>query len=188
VFESFLIAFGLVFVAELGDKSQLMSLAFATRFKPWLVLTGVAIAAAVMQMVSVTIGGVVGASLPTDVINIISAAAFVAFGIWTLRNDDDSDEDIQISVSNRHALLTITSMFFISEIGDKTMLATVTLATKQGIFGTWLGATLGMTLANALAVVVGRAMGTRLPQKTIRIGAAVLFFIFAIVLVVDVIR
>jgi putative Ca2+/H+ antiporter (TMEM165/GDT1 family) len=76
-------------------------------------------------------------------------------------------------------------MFFLSEIGDKTMLATVTLATREGIVGTWIGATLGMVSANALAVVIGRALGARLPRKSIRIGSAVLFFAFASVLLVE---
>jgi len=68
------------------------------------------------------------------------------------------------------------------------MLATVTLATREGILGTWLGSTIGMVAADALAIVIGRAMGKRLPEKTIRIGAAVSFFIFAVVLFVDAIR
>ncbi len=182
--QSLFIAFGLVFVAELGDKSQLMSLAFATRYKPWIVLTGVSIAAATMQLISVIVGGAIGASLPTDFISVISAVAFVAFGLWTLRGDDDADE-INIATSARNALLTVTSMFFLSEIGDKTMLATVTLATREGIVGTWIGATLGMVSANALAVVIGRALGARLPRKSIRIGSAVLFFAFASVLLVE---
>lgn len=185
--ESLFIAFGLVFVAELGDKSQLMSLAFATRYKPWIVLAGVSIAAATMQLVSVAVGGAIGASLPADIINVASAMAFVAFGLWTLRNDDD-DDDVQIAKSNKNALVVITSMFFLSEIGDKTMLATVTLATREGIIGTWIGSTLGMIGANALAIIVGNAMGSRLPRTAIRIGSAVLFFVFAVVLVIDAIR
>lgn len=187
--ESLFIAFGLVFVAELGDKSQLMSLAFATRYKPWIVLAGVSIAAATMQLVSVAVGGAIGASLPADIINVASAMAFVAFGLWTLRNDDDDDDDdVQIAKSNKNALVVITSMFFLSEIGDKTMLATVTLATREGIIGTWIGSTLGMIGANALAIIVGNAMGSRLPRTAIRIGSAVLFFVFALVLVIDAIR
>ena len=187
--QAFFISFGVIFVAELGDKSQLLSLAFATRYKPWIVLAGVSIAAATMQLVSVAVGGAIGASLPTDAINIFSAVAFAAFGVWTLRSEDDSDEsDIQMSQSQRSALIVVTSMFFLSEIGDKTMLATVTLATRQGIFGTWLGATLGMICANALAIVVGRAMGARLPRRSIRIGSAVLFFVFAIVLLIEGVR
>jgi putative Ca2+/H+ antiporter (TMEM165/GDT1 family) len=70
--------------------------------------------------------------------------------------------------------------FFLAELGDKTMLATITLATQYGWFGTWLGSTLGMVAADALAIVVGRALGKRLPENVIRIGAAVLFFVFGI--------
>ena len=186
--ESLFIAFGLVFVAELGDKSQLMSLAFATRYKPWIVLAGVSIAAATMQLVSVAVGGAIGASLPTEIVNVASAVAFIAFGAWTLRNDNEDDDDVQIAKSNRNALFVVTSMFFLSEIGDKTMLATVTLATREGIIGTWIGSTLGMIGANALAIIVGRVMGSRLPRAAIRVGSAVLFFVFAVVLLIDAIR
>ena len=70
-------------------------------------------------------------------------------------------------------------MFFLAELGDKTMLATITLATREGLFGTWLGSTVGMVVADALAIGIGRLLGTRLPERTIRIGAAVSFFTFA---------
>jgi putative Ca2+/H+ antiporter (TMEM165/GDT1 family) len=76
----------------------------------------------------------------------------------------------------------VGSVFFLAELGDKTMLATVTLATREGIFGTWLGSTLGMVVADALAIVVGRMLGARLPEKAIRIGASVAFFVFAALL------
>lgn len=187
--EAFFISFGVIFVAELGDKSQLMALAFATRYKPWPVLAGISIATAVVHLISVAIGGVLGAALPTKQINIAAAIAFVLFGLWTLRGDHLSEGDERrVAQSTRNVLMAVTTVFFLAELGDKTMLATVTLATREGIFGTWLGSTLGMIVADALAIVVGRAMGKRLPEKTIRIGAAVSFFIFAAVLFVDAIR
>jgi Ca2+/H+ antiporter, TMEM165/GDT1 family len=65
------------------------------------------------------------------------------------------------------------------------MLATITLATREGVFGTWLGSTLGMVAADALAIVVGRALGTRLPERAIRIGAAISFFVFAAILLIE---
>ena len=76
-------------------------------------------------------------------------------------------------------------MFFLAELGDKTMLATITLATREGLFGTWLGSTVGMVVADALAIGVGRLLGTRLPERTIRIAAAVSFFAFAALLLYE---
>ena len=83
------------------------------------------------------------------------------------------------------AVIVVAVVFFLAELGDKTMLATVTLATEHGLFGTWLGSTVGMVAADALAIVVGRHLGTRLPEKAIRVGAALLFFAFAVWLFVE---
>ena len=78
--------------------------------------------------------------------------------------------------------------FFLAELGDKTMLATITLATTHGWFGTWLGSTLGMVAADALAILLGAYLGTRLPERTIRIGATVAFVVFGLVLLVEGLR
>jgi putative Ca2+/H+ antiporter (TMEM165/GDT1 family) len=75
--------------------------------------------------------------------------------------------------------------FFLAELGDKTMLATVTLATKNGLVGTWIGSTVGMVAADGLAIVVGQQLGARLPEKTVRIGAAIIFVIFGVLLIVE---
>ena len=88
----------------------------------------------------------------------------------------------------RNTVLTVGSVFFLAELGDKTMLATITLATREGVFGTWLGSTVGMVAADALAIVVGRLLGARLPERAIRIGAAISFFVFAVVMLLDALR
>ena len=179
----FFLSLGVIFVAELGDKSQLMALAFATRYRPLSVLVGITAATALVHLVSVVVGAVVGAALPTRVISVVAAVAFVGFGIWTLRGDELSEDDEQrASQPAKHVVMAVGTVFFLAELGDKTMLATITLATKEGLLGTWLGSTVGMVAADALAIVVGRAMGTRLPEKAIRVGAAVLFFVFAALL------
>ena len=83
---------------------------------------------------------------------------------------------------------TVALAFFLAELGDKTMLATVTLATKHGLFGTWLGSTLGMVAADALAILVGQQLGKRLPERTVKIGAAITFVVFGVILIVDGLR
>jgi putative Ca2+/H+ antiporter (TMEM165/GDT1 family) len=183
---STLVSFGVIFVAELGDKSQLMALTFATRFKVWPVLIGITVATAVVHLVSVGIGYGLGAALPTGWINLVAALAFIAFGFWTLRGDNLTEEEKEkASRAVKSVVIAVGTAFFLAELGDKTMLATITLATDYGWFGTWVGSTLGMVAADALAIVVGRALGKRLPENVIRIGAAVLFFIFGVVLVVE---
>jgi putative Ca2+/H+ antiporter (TMEM165/GDT1 family) len=182
-----LLSFGVIFVAELGDKSQLMALAFATRFRALEVLVGITLATAVVHLISVAIGGAVGAALPTDAINIVGGIAFLAFGAWTLRGDRLTDEDRQsVQKIGRSAVLAVGTVFFLAELGDKTMLATVTLATDNGLFGTWAGSTLGMVAADALAIWVGKVLGERLPERTIKIVAAVSFFVFGALMLIDV--
>ena len=186
VLASTLLAFGVIFVAELGDKSQLMALTFATRFKVWPVLLGITIATAVVHLVSVGIGYGLGAALPTGWISLVAALAFIAFGFWTLRGDVLTDEEKEkANRATKSAVIAVGTAFFLAELGDKTMLATITLATDYGWFGTWLGSTLGMVAADALAIIVGRALGKRLPENVIRIGAAILFFVFGIWLAVE---
>ncbi|WP_409330097.1 TMEM165/GDT1 family protein [Trujillonella humicola] len=186
VLVSTLVSFGVIFVAELGDKSQLMALTFATRFRFWPVLLGITAATAVVHLVSVGIGYGLGTALPTGWINLAGAVAFVAFGVWTLRGDTLTEEEQRkASRAVRSVFLAVFVAFFLAELGDKTMLATITLATDYGWFGTWVGSTLGMVAADALAIVVGRALGKRLPEKAIAYGAAALFFVFGIVLAIE---
>ncbi len=180
------LSFVVIFVAELGDKSQLMALTFATRFRPWPVLIGITVATAVVHAVSVGVGFGLGAALPTDWISLVAGLAFLAFGAWTLRGDAlTEDEKAMAARTKRSAVVAVTIAFFLAELGDKTMLATITLATSHGWFGTWLGSTLGMVAADALAIAVGRLLGRHLPEKTIKVGAAALFFAFGGWLIVE---
>jgi Ca2+/H+ antiporter, TMEM165/GDT1 family len=180
------ISFVVIFVAELGDKSQLMALTFATRFKPWPVLIGITAATAVVHAVSVGIGFGLGATLPTGWISLVAGLSFLGFGAWTLRGDALTDHERgKAERSTGSAVLAVGGAFFLAELGDKTMLATVTLATQHGWFGTWLGSTIGMVAADALAILVGRMLGRHLPERIIKYGAAVLFAIFGIWLIVE---
>ena len=187
--DAFLVSFGVIFVAELGDKSQLMALAFATRYRPVPVLIGITVATAVVHAMSVVIGAVVGAQLPTDTINVVAGIAFFVFAAWTLRGDElDEAEAARASRTTRSVVIAVGFAFLLAELGDKTMLATVTLATREGLFGTWLGSTVGMVPADALAILVGRHLGARLPERAVRIGASVAFVVFGVLLIVDGLR
>ncbi|WP_174537064.1 TMEM165/GDT1 family protein [Micromonospora chalcea] len=188
--EGFLVAlvvsFGVIFVAELGDKSQLMALTFATRFKTVPVLIGITIATAIVHLASVGIGYGLNAALPTGWISLIAGLAFLGFGAWTLRGDKLTEEEKRKAErSSKSAIVAVGVAFFLAELGDKTMLATITLATKYGWFGTWLGSTLGMVAADALAILVGRMLGRHLPERAIRYGAAVLFAICGLWLIFE---
>ena len=180
------VSFAVVFVAELGDKSQLMALTFATRYRTWPVLIGITVATAVVHLVSVAVGYGLGATLPTGWIALIAGLAFLGFGAWTLRGDTLTEEEkTKAERSTGSAILAVGGAFFLAELGDKTMLATITLATQYGWFGTWIGSTVGMVAADALAILVGRLLGRHLPEKAIKYGAAALFAIFGIWLIVE---
>jgi Ca2+/H+ antiporter, TMEM165/GDT1 family len=187
--EAFWLSFGVIFVAELGDKSQLMALAFATRYKAWTVLVGITVATAIVHAGSVGLGALMAESIPTRTISIVAGLAFFGFAAWTLRGDKLTDqEEAKATRSYRSPVIAVGIAFFLAELGDKTMLATVTLATTEAPFGTWVGSTLGMVAADALAIVVGRQLGARLPEHFIKIGAAVSFVVFGTILIMEGLR
>ncbi|WP_082359809.1 TMEM165/GDT1 family protein [Rhodococcus opacus] len=181
-----LLSFGVIFVAELGDKSQLMAMTFALRYRWWVVIAGITVATTVVHLVSVAVGHSLGIAIPTALISVIGGIAFLIFGLWTLRGDNlTEDEQNKAGRVTRSAFLAVTSAFFLAELGDKTMLATITLATDNDWVGVWIGSTVGMVAADALAILAGSVLGKHLPEHVIRIAAAVLFFVFGIWLLLE---
>ena len=179
MWSALVLSFAVVFVAELGDKSQLMAMTFALRYRWWVVLSGILFATTAVHLVSVAIGHYLGVAIPATAISIVGGIAFLIFGAWTLRGDSlDDDEQSKAGRVARSAFLAVTSAFFLAELGDKTMLATITLATDNNWAGVWIGSTVGMVAADALAIVIGAVLGRHLPDNAIRYGAAALFFGF----------
>jgi putative Ca2+/H+ antiporter (TMEM165/GDT1 family) len=175
-----------IFLAELGDKSQLLALALASRYRAWPVLAGISVATALVHALSVIVGASVAERLPTDAINVIAGLAFVGFAAWTLQGDALTDNDEARALrAGRSAFMAAGVAFFIAEIGDKTMLATITLATRYEVIGTWAGSTLGMLVADAIAIVIGAQSGRRLPERTVRYVAAGLFVLFGVLLIIE---
>ena len=141
---AFLLSTVVIFLAELGDKSQLMAMTFATRFRARDVLIGITAATAIVHLLSVALGAAVGAALPTTAISVVGGLAFLGFAGWTLRGDRlDEDEQTKAARATSAAILAVGGAFFLAELGDKTMLATVTLATREDWLGTWIGSTVG---------------------------------------------
>lgn len=185
---AFLLSTAVIFVAELGDKSQLMAMTFATRYKARDVLIGITAATAVVHLASVGIGAAVGEGFADQqgLISVIAGVAFIVFGAWTLRGDELSeDEADKARRSTGWSILAVGLAFFLAELGDKTMLATITLATQHGWFGTWIGSTLGMVAADALAILAGIALGRKLPERFIKYAAAVAFLVFGVLLILE---
>lgn len=185
---AFLLSTAVIFVAELGDKSQLMAMTFATRYRARDVILAITAATAIVHLASVGIGYWIGTVFEEyqSWIAIGAGIAFLVFGAWTLRGDELTEEEAsKARKATGTALLAVGTAFFLAELGDKTMLATITLATQEGWFGTWIGSTVGMVAADALAIGVGAVLGRKLPEKTIKIGAAVLFFLFGLILIAE---
>jgi len=188
---AFLLSTAVIFVAELGDKSQLMAMTFAARYRARDVLLGITAATALVHLASVGIGYAIGDVFADaqGVIQVVAGVAFLAFAAWTLCGDELTDDEAAKARNSRGmALVAVGTAFFLAELGDKTMLATITLATQEGWFGTWVGSTLGMVAADALAIGVGALLGRKLPERTIKIGAAVLFLAFGVLLIVSGVR
>ena len=178
------LSLGVVFVAELGDRSQLIAMTYALRYRWWVVLAGVALAAFMVHGISVAIGHFLGATLPTRPLAFASAIAFLIFAVWAWR-EGTAGESVSRTHESRFALLTVVSSFVLAEMSDKTSLATLALASDHDWAGVWIGSTLGMVLADGLAIGVGTWLHQRLPVQLLHVLASLLFLIFGLWILFD---
>jgi putative Ca2+/H+ antiporter (TMEM165/GDT1 family) len=202
---AFILAFVLVGLAELGDKSQLLLLGFAAKYRPAKVVVGAAIAILLLQAVAVLLGRAVGALIPDNVVSVIAGVLFVVFGVITWRGacDDEAGEEGTRTFA-LGPVLTVAAALLLAEFGDKTQLMTVSIAadpaaalrtlgsfasgieppqagTAGTALGVWLGSSAGFLAADALAIVIGAVLGARLPRRAIARFSAVVFVVFGLV-------
>jgi putative Ca2+/H+ antiporter (TMEM165/GDT1 family) len=176
--EIFIASFLFVVLAEMGDKTQLLAMAFATRFPAKTVLAGVLVATLLNHLLAVVVGSWLTTIVPLDTIQVAASASFILFGLWTLRGDRLEGEDKKYKFS---PFWTVAVAFFFAEMGDKTQLATVALAAKyQSIIPIWMGTTAGMMVADAFGIIVGVVLGKKIPERFVKWFAAVIFIIFGI--------
>ncbi|KKW62300.1 TMEM165/GDT1 family protein [Mycolicibacterium elephantis] len=179
------ISLAVVFVAELGDKSQLIAMTYALRHRWWVVLSGVGLAAMLVHGLSVTIGHFLGLTLPDRPIAFAAAIAFLLFAAWTWRSGRTGDDgDVRVA-ETRFVVPAIVSSFVLAELGDKTMLATVALASDHHWAGVWIGATVGMVAADGVAIAAGAFLHRRLPVRFLHNLASVLFLSFGVWILFD---
>jgi putative Ca2+/H+ antiporter (TMEM165/GDT1 family) len=174
--EAFLVSTGIVALAEMGDKTQLLSLVLAARFrKPWPIVLGILVATLANHGLAGAVGSWVTTVVGPDVLRWVLGASFIAMAVWMLIPDklDDDDRD---NAPRMGVFFTTVVAFFLAEMGDKTQIATVMLAAQYNAwFMVVAGTTLGMMLANAPVVWLGDAITRRVPLRLVHTLSAVIF-------------
>lgn len=179
-------SFGVVFVAELGDKTQLLALGFGAQHSLRLVAVGLTLGYAVANLLAVVVGGILGAALPQRPIQIVSGLVFLFFAFLALRRDDVVDEaDLESlevpKASTRPKLVgSIALAIAIAEMGDKTQITTATLASQSPPVAIWIGATLGAASSGMVGAVAGRSIGHRISTRAVDVASAALFAAFGV--------
>lgn len=177
--ESILHSFLLVAASEMGDKTQLLAILLATRFRsPKAVLAGIFVATVANHLLASLLGSWVSLQISPTLLKWILCGIFFAFALWILIPDKD---DAQNGDNRFGAFFTTLVAFFLAEMGDKTQLATVALALKyKSVVGVTIGSTMGMMLADGLAVVFGKKLLEKISMRWIRIASSVLFILFGL--------
>jgi len=173
-------SFLLIALAEMGDKTQFLAMSFATRYNAYKVLFAVFLATMANFAITVAVGQLLTTIVPIDVISLAASLSFIGFGLWTLRGDKPKSADKKAS---RFGVVgTVFIAFFIAEFGDKTQLTTISLAAQyQNAVSVFIGATLGMLVADGIGIVEGVVLGKHIPQRTIKWVSASIFLIFGLV-------
>ncbi|HEU0264820.1 MAG TPA: TMEM165/GDT1 family protein [Geobacterales bacterium] len=181
----FLSTFTLIFVAELGDKTQLAAMALASRY-PWRrVFAGIAAAFFLLNLAAVLLGGLLYALIPALWIELAAAALFLYFGLATLMACNGDDEDASTERKSRGPFLASFFMILVAELGDKTQLVTATLAARHGEpLTVFMASTLALWLVSLLGIFVGSQLRRLVPPATIQRSAGVLFLLFGVVMLV----
>lgn len=183
----FLASLFIVTIAEMGDKTQLVALSFAAKYKPAKVVAGVFIGTLVSFLIAVIIGLKLSDLMPIGHLKILIGLSFIVFGLWTLKGD--KYEEGKEKAPRFNPILTIAIAFFLAELGDKTQLATISLAAEyRSFWGVWLGSSLGMVVADGAAIAIGVTAGKKLPQNLIKYISAGIFIIFGAIIILESIR
>ncbi|MES2353249.1 MAG: TMEM165/GDT1 family protein [Pseudomonadota bacterium] len=178
--EAFLVSTGIVALAEIGDKTQLLSFFLAARFrKPWPIIFGIFIATLINHALAGAVGAWVATILGRDILRWVLGLSFLGMAIWVLMPDKMDEEETR---PNRFGVLGTTIVaFFLAEMGDKTQIVTVALAAEYGsFFNVVLGTTLGMMIANIPAVFVGQKLAHRMPVRLVHGIVATIFMVLGV--------
>lgn len=174
-------AFLLIFIAEMGDKTQILAMAFATRFPVKKVLVGIFLGSLLNHGLAVILGRFIQSLIPINAIQIIAGFAFVGFSLWTLKSDEDEDGSDKPK-SKFGPIITVALAFFIGELGDKTQLTAITLATDAVYpLAILSGTVLGMIVTGGIGIMIGKKLGDKIPELAMKIVASSIFMFFGVV-------
>jgi Ca2+/H+ antiporter, TMEM165/GDT1 family len=170
----------LIFIAEMGDKTQILAMAFATKFPVRKVITGIFLGCLLNHGIAVFFGSYISNFIPINLIQIIAGFAFVLFSLWTLKSDEEEEEEEKKSKFG--PIFTVAIAFFIGELGDKTQLTAITLASDAKYPAAILcGTVLGMVITGGLGIIAGKKLGDKIPELAVKIIAASVFMIFGLI-------
>lgn len=181
--QAVLTSFFLVAASEMGDKTQLLAFALATRFKkPWAIMAGILTATLLNHGLASWSGAWISAHVSPSILKVTLAALFIGFGLWILIPDQDDNKE---RPSRFGPYLTTTGSFFFAEMGDKTQLATIALGARfDSYFAVTLGTTMGMLFSDGIAVFLGEKFAEKIPLRYVRWGASGLFIIFGLLILI----
>ena len=172
------------FIAEMGDKTQLMLVAMTSKFKIRDIVLGTAAAILVLNGLAVLLGGLVGELIPDWLIKLIAGCAFLYFALTSLKKDDDEEEDAAAKRKFSFAPLTVFCTFFVAELGDKTQLTAITFGANEGLSSAlivWLACSIGLFAADIIGMLVGYLLKSRTPDGFLNLLAFVIFAVFGII-------
>jgi putative Ca2+/H+ antiporter (TMEM165/GDT1 family) len=174
-------AFALLFLAEMGDKSQLLVMTLAHRYRPWSVISGSFAAFAVLNLLAVLIGQALFEWLPQAWLLLAAAGLFVFFGIRSWQEANEAEDEAEIVDRDRGGLIQSFSLIFVAELGDKTQLAMLAMVASSGdLWAVMLGGTLALWSVSLIGVFLGCTLLRRLPRCWVHRAAAVLFIAFGL--------
>jgi putative Ca2+/H+ antiporter (TMEM165/GDT1 family) len=180
-FMPLIVSFLVIAIAELGDKTQLLTMALAAKYPMEKVIYGIFSATAALMLIAVLVGGIIQRLVPTLFISILAGAFFIIYGLIIIApiKKEEKKEESEKMIRSSDPFWIVFGSFFLAEIGDKTQLATFAMTAKYGTpIQIWIGATLGMVLVNLFGLLIGNVLKNYLPEKAINYLSGGVFIVF----------
>jgi putative Ca2+/H+ antiporter (TMEM165/GDT1 family) len=179
-------SFLIIGLAEMGDKTQILTMALAARYPMEKVIYGVFSATAALMLIAVLVGGIIQKIIPTIFISILAGAFFIIYGLIIIapikKKEEDKGEGENRIIQTKDPFWIVFGSFFLAELGDKTQLAAFAMTAKYGTpVQIWIGATAGMVLVNLFGIVIGNVLKNYLPEKIINYLSGGIFILFGVI-------